>query len=353
MAAVDYQKMMLESLRPEPAPEGMTSREIVRRAIEFDGPPRIPYNFVLHPNRSDIMIFALQDISTFVPGGGEIGSTYVDRWGVTWEVSGRAWDHAIGHPLSDLSKVDDYHPPDLVGGVEPSPMVSLLQAAHQAGKYIYGANSIMMFETMRSLVGFEELMMAPYLQPDGLHKLLEMLTNETIKLVKAYAQTGMVDAFMTWEDWGLQTSLQMRIETFREFYKPYYKRIIDACHGHGLHFIWHNCGDIADMFSDMVELGVDVLQLDQPRLMGHRALIDALGGNLCMWNTVDIQWSAEDERTTEELRQEVVDMVRIYDPARYGGGFIAKHYTQPWDIELSQERQIAISDAFFENGCRL
>ena len=29
-----------------PTPPGVTSREIVRRAIEFDSPPRIPYSFM-------------------------------------------------------------------------------------------------------------------------------------------------------------------------------------------------------------------------------------------------------------------------------------------------------------------
>ena len=99
-----FQSMFLEQLRPEPVPEGMTSREIVRRAIEFEDPPRIPYSFQLHPNRSDIMLFGIGDLSLSLGATeAEIGSTYVDRWGVTWEVSGRAWDHAIGHPLPSPS----------------------------------------------------------------------------------------------------------------------------------------------------------------------------------------------------------------------------------------------------------
>ena len=127
---------------------------------------------------------------------------------------------------------------------------------------------------------------------------------------------------------------------------------VDACHRRGMHFIWHNCGYIVDLFPDMIELGVDVVQLDQPRLMGHQTLIEALGGKVCMWNTVDIQWATSEGVSDEDIRQEVADMVRAYDMAGHGGGYIAKHYPQPWDIELPPERQRLIYEAFMENGCR-
>jgi len=44
--------LMERLLEPQPAPPGMDSREIARRAIEFDGPPRIPYSFMV-PMKTD------------------------------------------------------------------------------------------------------------------------------------------------------------------------------------------------------------------------------------------------------------------------------------------------------------
>src|SRR3989304_4592634 len=40
-----------------PTPPGFTSREIVRRAIEFDGPPRIPHSFI-QPLEADVTAVA-------------------------------------------------------------------------------------------------------------------------------------------------------------------------------------------------------------------------------------------------------------------------------------------------------
>jgi hypothetical protein len=41
-----------------PTPPGFTSREIVRRAIEFASPPRIPYSF-MQPLKSDFVELAV------------------------------------------------------------------------------------------------------------------------------------------------------------------------------------------------------------------------------------------------------------------------------------------------------
>ena len=54
-----------------------------------------------------------------------------------------------------------------------------------------------------------------------------------------------------------------------------------------------------------------------------------------------------------ETRAEVAEMVETYQIPRSNGGFIAKHYPQPWDIQLPAERQKLIFKAFMDNGCRL
>ena len=253
------------------------------------------------------------------------------------------------YPLEDLSKLDSYHFPPVASPGMFRLMEPFIRLGQAAGKYIVAPNPVMMYEMMRQLMGFQALMVAHYIQLDGLKALLEKMTEMTIDCIEGYAGIGGVDAFMTWEDWGMQTSLQMRIEDLRRFYKPYYAQIIEAAHKHGMHFIWHNCGYIVDMFPDIVELGVDVIQFDQPRLMGHQRLINELGGKVCMWNTVDIQWSADSAVNDDDIKAEVAEMVRVYDIERFKGGFIARHYLQPWDINLTPERQRLIYDAFVMN----
>lgn len=336
-------------LDPLPPLYGMHSREIVCRAIEFREPPRIPFSFFHNPTATDI--FTLFSLSDTVPKPANHGDTYVDEWGITWEVTGRAWDHATKFPLADLANLEDFRFPDKANPGRFKPGYALYDQARNAEKYVVAADPVMMFEQTRSLMGFEEQMIAPYTQPREFKQLLEKLADMTIECIKQYAQIGDIDAFMTWEDWGLQTGLQMDMLTFREFYRPQYQRIIDTAHDAGMHYIWHNCGNVEDMLPDKVEMGVDVVQFDQPRLSGHQRLMELLGGKICMWNTVDIQWSVGDDLTDQDIVDEIEAMVQIYQPETMGGGFIARHYPQPWDIGLSKHRQRLIYDTFMKQGC--
>ncbi|MFX0182587.1 MAG: uroporphyrinogen decarboxylase family protein [Candidatus Hodarchaeota archaeon] len=343
-----FLQSVYNSLKKVPTPEDITSREIVRKAIEFKNPPRIPYCMFFYPTRGDI--FDLGFIAKWLlprkpkPKNG----FYSDEWGVKWQVTGRWHDTAVEYPLADLTNLMNYHFPNIV----PKGMFilfrTLARLATRKGKYIVVPNLVNMYERMRSLMGFEELIIAPYKQPDLLEELLDQLTDMTIDLIKQFGKNRLFDAFMTWEDWGLQTRLQMKTKTFQEFYKPRYKRIVDATHDSGLHFIWHSCGYIMDLIPEMIDLGVDVLQIDQPRLMGHQNLIDILGQKLCMWNCVDIQWSNQPCIINDEVKYELEQMIRVYDIDKFNGGFIFRNYPDPEDIAISKERQEFINHTFLQ-----
>lgn len=81
------------------------------------------------------------------------------------------------------------------------------------------------------------------------------------------------------------------------------------------------------MLADMIEIGVDVLQLDPPRLTGCRHRCNCVDGRICSWNTVDIQCSTSDAATDPGIHAEVKEMTQAFD--RYSGGIMARHYPSP------------------------
>ncbi len=278
------------------------------------------------------------------------GEMVFDNWGVGWRGSGRHWGHAEVSPLSDLSALAGYRFPQVLSPETWGLMKPVVETASKAGKYVVAADPINLYERLRSLMGFENLMLAAYTDRARFENLLDRVTNMTIDVVQRYAEIGDVHAFMSWDDWGLQTGLQIRPAQFREVFKPRYARIVDACHQRGMHYILHSCGFIWDIIPDFIDIGMDVLQIDQPRLMGVQRLADAFGRKICFWNCVDIQWSSQPEVTADEARKEAVEMARTM--GRFGGGFIARQYPQPYDIEMPSEKHHAIYDGFMEAGCR-
>jgi hypothetical protein len=350
----ELEQILLGYLEPLPAPRGMNSREIVRKAIEFDSPPRIPYSF-FRPLRSDFCELVI--LEEAILGGiagrppGRVGEVYRDEWGIGRKLSEGRWDRVLDHPLANLERLDGYRFPAVDAPRRYTRLAPWVERARRAGKYCVGFDPVLMFERACDLLGFEALMVASYTQPERLEVLLDRLADLTISAIEQWARVGGVDGFMTWEDWGLQSGLPMRLETFRRFYRPRYARMVEAAHRRGMHYIWHNCGQILDMLPDMIELGVDVVQMDQPRLMGHRRLSDAFGGKICFWNTVDTQWCTLEGVRDDDLRAEVAEMVGAFD--RFDGGFMARHYPQGDDIGLSTERHELVYRSFLDCGCAL
>jgi uroporphyrinogen decarboxylase len=350
----DLQSWMATVLQPVPTPPGMTSREIVRRAIECDQPPRIPYSFLM-PARSDFFELAAleaevksRDLHVTSRRAGDI---YRDEWGVRQRTTGYSWDQIVDHPLKDLRDLAAYRLPDIAARQRFDWLAPFIQRAREVGKYVVAADPVLMYERLQALMGFEQLMIAPHTLRDALATLLDDLTDLTIGVIEQLARVGGVDAFMTWQDYGSQTGLHMNLRTFRTLYKPRYARIVAAAHEAGMHFIWHTCGRVSDLIGEMVDIGVDVVQLDQPQLLGHREMAERFGGAICFWNTIDIQWATSGAIAPADIRAEVVRMLESFP--RFRGGLMVRHYPQPSDIGLSREFHDLSARAFLENGCGL
>ncbi len=346
-----YMSLFEPYLKPVPTPPGFTSHEIVRRAIEMDDPPRVPYSFI-QPLESDFVELAMASVASGEAGMAGIpkGEMVFDKWGVGQRGTGRHWAHSEVHPLADLSALESYRFPETMPRATVELAKALTEAGNKAGKYVVGADPILTIERLRDLMGFDNLMVAMYTDRERFERLLDMLVDIVLDAMRTYAEMGGVHAFMTWEDWGLQTTLQIRPQQWREIFKPRYARLVEETHKAGMHYIWHCCGYITDIIPDMIDIGVDVVQLDQQHLMGVDRLAEEFGGKICFWNTVDIQWSPREEATAEELRAEVKHMIEQF--GRFKGGFIGRQYPQPRDIGMSRERHQIIYDAFMEFGCR-
>jgi len=345
----DMLKLAEPYLKPVPTPAGFSSRDIVRRAIEFDDPPRVPYSFI-QPLESDFVEVSAAPGSASGMLNIPKGELKFDEWGVGWRGSGQLWGHAEVTPLADLSVLDGYKFPQVMTPERLALVEEFAKAGNAVNKYVVGSDPIINYERLRSLMGFENMMVAMYADRERFECLLDKLTDMTIKFVQAYESIGGVHGFMGAEDWGLQTSLQIKPAMWREIFKPRYSRIVDACHQRGMHYLLHSCGYIMDIIPDFVEVGVDVLQIDQPRLLGVDRLAREFGGKVCFWNCVDIQWSSRPEVTPAEARAEAQYMVEKL--ACFGGGLMARQYLQPWDIEMPPEKHQAIYEGFMDAGCR-
>ena len=111
--------------------------------------------------------------------------------------------------------------------------------------------------------------------------------------------------------------------------------------------IMHSCGYIDAIVEDLIEIGLDVLQFDQPERYGSANLARKYGDRAAFYCPVDIQrvMATGDRKLIE---QTAADMAAAFK--KTGGGLIAMDYGAWADIGVEDEwaqwaRDVFISQA--------
>jgi len=323
----------------------MTSREIVRRCIEFRDPPRIGLHFAVTP-----IVGKTWPVTDFAGVGYGVDpdislANGEDEWSLpreTFDPTGENMGQVKKHPLGEgWHQLETYRFPDFSKAARYSHLAADVGRAHADGKYAYGhIPSLMLLPA--DLRGMENWFLDHVIDSDQLIRLLDMIVDARLQIIEAYAEAG-VDGVITWDDMGTNDSTMVSPDVFRNIYFSRYKKTCDVLHERGMHFIHHCCGQVREYMGMFVEAGCDVMQLDQPRLMGIDWLAENFGGKIAFWNPVDIQ------RTIGRG-----DLLAVADEAhhqvwsfgKHGGGFMVKAYQQPNSIGMTVDESEAQYQAF-------
>ncbi|TFF99006.1 MAG: hypothetical protein EU541_06075, partial [Promethearchaeota archaeon] len=99
------------------------------------------------------------------------------------------------------------------------------------------------------------------------HK-LEQVFNErgqfTLDLVKTLIKWGEDGLILLYDDYGYKSGLLMSPKKYREYVLPWIEKICNYAHDHGVKIILHSCGEIFEVFKDIVEIGVDAVHPLEP-----------------------------------------------------------------------------------------
>ena len=158
------------------------------------------------------------------------------------------------------------------------------------------------------LRGLEESLMDPMIDPEFTRHLLQRITDvfyETHKR-RFEAAAGLIDVTQVTDDFGSQTGPMISLDTFREFYKPHIKRLIDLAHSFGIKVMHHDDGAMRIFLPDLIEMGIDILNPVQWTCPGMemQALKDDFGRKICFHGGVENQ-KILPFGSAEEVRAEV------------------------------------------------
>jgi len=139
---------------------------------------------------------------------------------------------------------------------------------------------------------------------DKVHRFFRALTDFYKTVVSRGKNELGLDAIWTSDDIGMQTGPFFSQDIFREFFKPYYKELIDHTHSLGMHFWLHACGNIKPFIPELIEIGLDVLHPIQKYTMDEGEIASKFGKDICIWAGMDVQRTIP-YGTPEDVRKEV------------------------------------------------
>lgn len=338
----------------------MSSYDIIKANIEFKDPERIGLRFDRIAKEGDVYrIFVLpqedrRDSSkTYTvtkkvrPQNGDY-----DEWGCLWETeddTGSDMGQVKNIPIDDWSKFDDFQFPDAKAPGRFDGLEAALAEAESRQLYVQLNSPQCIFERMHFLRGFENTLMDILLEPEMIEKLAKKLADYQIGIIEeAYRLgKGRIHCYDTTDDWGTQTSLMISPETWRKIFKPHYKRVIDKAHECKMHVRFHTDGKINDILEDFIELGIDILNIHQPRLVGIDEVSKVAQGKICFEAAVDVQ-STLPTGDRNLIEEEVKELVSKW--ATPNGGLIGIEYGYLKSIGTTKESMLYALECFKKYG---
>ncbi|MHB9024190.1 MAG: uroporphyrinogen decarboxylase family protein [Armatimonadota bacterium] len=266
-----------------------TRRELVRRAIEFDSPWRMPVcSSPMVTTFTDDIVYLFPEFQGNKYWTGEGGD---DEWGCRWELSPDTKDmgQVVGHPLKDLRALDRLPRPN---GLNPARYVHLDVDLRQAeDRYVAFCNGSCLFERAHMLRGFAQFFEDLYDDPEGVDALLDFIVQyhfDTVEYLAAHFP-GRIHAYRMTDDWGTQLGPMISPALFRRFFFPRYQRLFARCHQAGMHVWLHSCGKHEDLLELLVEAGLDVANLCQPAIFDIPSFGKRFAGRLAFEAAGDMQ----------------------------------------------------------------
>ena len=310
----------------------MTSREIIRRVLDHDHPPRIGLTFSPFdgkPRINDVVGAGPSPDPSFTEkrwADEQGGECWDDEWGCVWRrIPGKTvGGESIEAPIKSWDDLDTYRPPSID---DPARYEAAARTFEQhPDHYRLGSIIACCFNMARYLRRMDAYLLDCAAEPEQIRRLNRVVSDLVLRQVDLYAQAG-ADGLFFCEDWGTQDRLLVSPAMWREVFRPDFERLISHAHRQGLTVWMHSCGCVADIVPDLAGLGMDVLQFDQPDLHG----IDHLAEHhdrVTFWCPVDIQTTLQSGSATI-IKTKAREMV---EKLGRGGGLIAKDYPDNFSI---------------------
>lgn len=220
---------------------------------------------------------------------------YRDEWGCLWRFTADGLQGiVVESPLRDWRRLPGFRPPDPELGLprEGEPPIpwdhfeEFVRSTRSAGGLTVGfVHHGFLVLRLSYLRGYLNLLKDVVTEPPQLEKLIDMVTEYNVEVVKRVAKAG-VDVISFGDDLGTQAGLPFSPEKFRRLFLPGYRRVFSIARKGGARVRFHTDGYVMGVIEDIVSAGVDVVNI-QVDLNGLERVKARLRGKVAVEASLD------------------------------------------------------------------
>ena len=187
---------------------------------------------------------------------------------------------------------------------------------------LFGAN---MFELPQWLYRMDNYLLYMALYPDAIHRLSEALCTMYLANLEKWLPTvsPYIDIILFGDDLGSQTAPLLSPDMYREYYKPYHRKMWRRVKelAPDIKIQLHSCGAIEPLLNDLIDAGLEAVNPVQISCTGMdaAALKRKYAGRLTLWGGGCDTREVLPNGTPEQIARHVKDQCRILNA---GGGFV-------------------------------
>jgi uroporphyrinogen decarboxylase len=278
----------------------MDKREVIRCVLDGKRPPYVPWScsFTVEAEQKLRVHFAGADLEDALQNhilglGSDIGffedmgnDRVRDAFGVTWN---RSVDKDIGIVEGCVLREPTLSGCDFPDPLDPRFFEDIpAKIARYGDRFRVFRIGFSLYERAWTMRGLETLMMDFYDHPDFVRRLLRRIADYNLAQVEE-AMKYEIDAVYFGDDWGSQRGLQMSPKIWRSFLYPEIERTYARVRDAGKYVMIHSCGDVDELFDDLIAAGLNCFNPFQPEVMDVHALLDSYRGRLAFHGGLSTQ----------------------------------------------------------------